>query len=249
MIKDLQEAVIIECNRLRGSFDCETEASASFSSASESPDHQASFATLADLSHWVDTVSETGQRSAPVCRIREALNVLELDGSRNARLRLHKPLKPWGIQQNVRSAWLTMRSAKRWCARLLGSVLVFGDVGSGSLFAVTSSEPRVAVFCPAARAHIFGQVQCLTSALCSEEALQRVPIDKPTLKLFAPLRGYPDSSADELVRMPTTWSSWVEWVWLLVLPVGTVYAPFLSTVRSGFMWSTCQPSHVLYRIQ
>ena len=64
------------------------------SSASESPDHaknavggceqldhQASFTTLADLRHWMDTLSETGQRSPPVCRIRGALNVLVPDAS------------------------------------------------------------------------------------------------------------------------------------------------------------------------
>ena len=40
-------------------------------------DHQASFATLGDLRHWMDTLSEADKISSPVCRIREALNVLE----------------------------------------------------------------------------------------------------------------------------------------------------------------------------
>ena len=41
----------------------------------------------------MDTLSETDQLSAPVCRIREALNILELDASSDARLQLQKHLK------------------------------------------------------------------------------------------------------------------------------------------------------------
>ena len=65
----------------------------------EPSEHQEAFTTLADLRHWIDKLSDTDQRSAPVCRVREALSVLELDASRDVRQQLQQLLKPWGIGQ------------------------------------------------------------------------------------------------------------------------------------------------------
>ena len=55
--------------------------------------------TLADLWHWVEQLPETERRTDPICRVREALRVLELDTSRDARRQLQALLKSWDMTQ------------------------------------------------------------------------------------------------------------------------------------------------------
>ena len=57
------------------------------------------FQTLADLRHWMDSLSENQRREEPVRRVRQALLVLELGASRDARTQLQALLKSWGIKQ------------------------------------------------------------------------------------------------------------------------------------------------------
>ena len=59
----------------------------------------APFETLADLWQWVEQLPETERRTGPICRVREALRVLELDTSRDARRQLQALLKSWDIKQ------------------------------------------------------------------------------------------------------------------------------------------------------
>ena len=59
----------------------------------------APFETLADLWHWVEQLPETERRTDPICRVCEALRVLELDTSRDARSQLQALLKSWDIKQ------------------------------------------------------------------------------------------------------------------------------------------------------
>ena len=65
----------------------------------EQPAPPAPFETLSCLSHWVEQLPETERRTGPLCRVREALRVLELDTSRDARTQLQALLKSWDIKQ------------------------------------------------------------------------------------------------------------------------------------------------------
>ena len=65
----------------------------------EQPAPPAPFETLADLWHWVEQLPETERRTDPICRVCEALRVLELDTSRDARRQLQALLKSWDIKQ------------------------------------------------------------------------------------------------------------------------------------------------------
>ena len=65
----------------------------------EQPAPPAPFQTLADLSQWVEQLPETERRTEPISRVREALRVLELDTSRDARIQLQGLLKSWDIKQ------------------------------------------------------------------------------------------------------------------------------------------------------
>jgi len=69
----------------------------------EQPAHPTSFKTLADVRHWLDNLSGPDRSAAPVCRVREALRVLELEGSRDGRRQLQSLLKSWGIKQKESS--------------------------------------------------------------------------------------------------------------------------------------------------
>jgi len=64
-----------------------------------SPAHETSFNTLKDLRHWLDHLSEPDQSSALVCRVRDALRVLELQSSRDTRKHIQALLKAWDIKQ------------------------------------------------------------------------------------------------------------------------------------------------------
>jgi hypothetical protein len=61
--------------------------------------HTAPIKTLVDLRHWVENLHEADRRTSPVCRVRDALRVLELDPSRDARKHLQALLKSWDIKQ------------------------------------------------------------------------------------------------------------------------------------------------------
>ena len=95
---------------------------------------------LKGLRHLVDTLSETDRRLAPVCRINEALDVLELDGSRNASPRLHKLLKALDIKRKQRSY------QKRSVAELRNSAMLQADgISAVSGATLVRSVQRVSV--------------------------------------------------------------------------------------------------------
>ena len=64
-----------------------------------SPAHETSFNTLKDMRHWLHHLSEPDQSSAPVCRVHNALRVLELQSSRDTRKQIRYLLKAWDITQ------------------------------------------------------------------------------------------------------------------------------------------------------
>ena len=64
-----------------------------------SPAHETSLSTLKDLRHRIDQLSEPDQSSAPVCRVRNALRVLELQNCRDTRKQMQALLKTWDIKQ------------------------------------------------------------------------------------------------------------------------------------------------------
>ena len=55
--------------------------------------------SLKDLRDWLHRLSEANQSWAPVFRLREALLVLEREGSRDARKQIQGLLKKWNIKQ------------------------------------------------------------------------------------------------------------------------------------------------------
>ena len=63
------------------------------------PAHETSFKTLKDLRQWLHHLPEPDQSSACVCRVRNALCVLELQSSRDTRKQIQALLKAWDIQQ------------------------------------------------------------------------------------------------------------------------------------------------------
>ena len=116
--------------------------------------HPAPIKTLVDLRHWVEHLPEADRRTIPVCRVRDALRVLELDPSRDARKYLQALLKSWDIKQKEPSG--KKRIASDVHHRLVTAVLVEGNrlrtmgrsVGSFSIRATSgkmfrnSSEQR-----------------------------------------------------------------------------------------------------------
>ena len=89
------------------------------------PPPPAPFETLADLWHWVEQLPETERRTGPICRVREALRVLELDTSRDARRQLQALLKSWDIKQKDPSN--KKRSVVEVHQRLRAAVLKEGN--------------------------------------------------------------------------------------------------------------------------
>ena len=85
----------------------------------------AAFKTLADLRHWVEHLSEAERRTGPVCRVRDALRVLELDASRDTRRQVQAHLKSWDIKQ--KEPLNKKRSALDVHQRLVAAVLVEGS--------------------------------------------------------------------------------------------------------------------------
>ena len=87
--------------------------------------HPAPIKTLVDLRHWVENLHEADRRTSPVCRVRDALRVLELDPSRDARKHLQALLKSWDIKQKEPSG--KKRIASDVHHRLVTSVLLEGN--------------------------------------------------------------------------------------------------------------------------
>ena len=85
----------------------------------------ASFETLSELSHWVEQLPETERSTEPICRVREALRVLELETSRDARRQLQALLKSWDIKQKDSSN--RKRSVVEVHRRLRAGVLKEGN--------------------------------------------------------------------------------------------------------------------------
>jgi hypothetical protein len=85
----------------------------------------APFDTLAHLCHWLEQLPETERTTDPICRVRNALRVLELDTSRDARTQLQALLKSWDIKQKDPSN--KKRSAVEVHQRLRAAVLKEGD--------------------------------------------------------------------------------------------------------------------------
>ena len=136
LIKELQQAVLAECSKLRGSLDVQPGASATSdvqpgASATSAVQHLSKLAhpapikTLVDLRHWVEHLHEADRRTSPVCRVRDALRVLELDPSRDARKHLQALLKSWDIKQKEPSG--NKRIASGVHHRLVTSVLLEGN--------------------------------------------------------------------------------------------------------------------------
>jgi hypothetical protein len=136
LIKELQQAVFAECSKLRGSLDVQPGASATSdvqpgASATSAVQHLSKLAhpapikTLVDLRHWVEHLHEADRRTSPVCRVRDALRVLELDPSRDARKHLQALLKSWDIKQKEPSG--KKRIASGVHHRLVTSVLLEGN--------------------------------------------------------------------------------------------------------------------------
>ena len=91
----------------------------------EQPAAPAPFETLADVWHWVEQLPETERRTDPICRVRRALRVLEIDTSRNARRQLQALLKSWDIKQKDPSN--KKRSVVEVHQRLRAAVLKEGN--------------------------------------------------------------------------------------------------------------------------
>lgn len=126
LIKELQQAVLAECSKLRGSLDVQPGASATSAVQHLSKlAHPAVIKTLVDLRHWVEHLHEADRRTSPVCRVRDALRVLELDPSRDARKHLQALLKSWDIKQKEPSG--KKRIASDVHHRLVTSVLLEGN--------------------------------------------------------------------------------------------------------------------------
>ena len=87
--------------------------------------HPAPIKTLVDLRHWVENLHEADRRTSPVCRVRDALRVLELDPSRDARKHLQALLKSWDIKQKEPSG--KKRIASDVHHRLVTAVLLEGN--------------------------------------------------------------------------------------------------------------------------
>jgi hypothetical protein len=87
--------------------------------------HPAPIKTLVDLRHWVENLYEADRRTSPVCRVRDALRVLELDPSRDARKHLQALLKSWDIKQKLPSG--KKRIASDVHHRLVTAVLLEGN--------------------------------------------------------------------------------------------------------------------------
>jgi hypothetical protein len=85
----------------------------------------APFDTLAHLCHWLEQLPETERTTDPICRVRNALRVLELDTSRDARTQLQALLKSWDIKQKDPSN--KKRSVVEVHQRLRAAVLKEGD--------------------------------------------------------------------------------------------------------------------------
>ena len=85
----------------------------------------APFDTLAHLCHWLEQLPGTERTTDPICRVRNALRVLEFDTSRDARTQLQALLKSWDIKQKDPSN--KKRSAVEVHQRLRAAVLKEGD--------------------------------------------------------------------------------------------------------------------------
>ena len=92
-------------------------------SAQESA-HPAPFKTLFELRHWLEHLPVADRRTVPVCRICDALHVLELDPSRDTQRQLRALSKSWGIKRRSsgkdRQVWDLHH-------RLVDAVLVEGN--------------------------------------------------------------------------------------------------------------------------
>ena len=90
------------------------------------PAHETSFKTLKDLRQWLHHLSEPDQSSAPVCRVRNALCVLELPSSRDTRNQIQALLKDWDITQYQKASrkQLSLPHAQQ---RLSSAVLAEGS--------------------------------------------------------------------------------------------------------------------------
>ena len=91
----------------------------------EHPVRPSAFETLADLAHWVEHLSQAERKTNPVCRVRKALRVLQLDASRDTRRLLHRLLKAWDIKQKQSSN--KKRSLLEVHQCLVAAVLVEGN--------------------------------------------------------------------------------------------------------------------------
>jgi hypothetical protein len=69
----------------------------------EQPASPAPFKTLADLRRWAEHLPEAERRTDPIRRVHEALRILELESSRDARAQLRAILKSWDIKQKKAS--------------------------------------------------------------------------------------------------------------------------------------------------
>jgi hypothetical protein len=87
--------------------------------------HPAAFKTLFELRHWLEHLPVADRRTVLVCRVRDALHVLELDPSRDARKYLQALLKSWDIKQKEASG--NKRIASDVHHRLVTAVLVEGN--------------------------------------------------------------------------------------------------------------------------
>ena len=88
--------------------------------------HETSFKTLKDLRQWLHHLSEPDQSSAAVCRVRNALCVLELPSSRDTRNQIQALLKDWDITQYQKASrkHLSLPHAQQ---RLSSAVLAEGS--------------------------------------------------------------------------------------------------------------------------
>lgn len=91
----------------------------------EQPVRPSALETLADLAHWLEDLSEAERKANPVCRVWEALRVLQLDASRDTRRQLQALLKGWGIKQ--RDSSNKKKNVRDVHQSLVAAVLVEGN--------------------------------------------------------------------------------------------------------------------------
>ena len=97
-----EQPFVARCTRKRSLDSISAEQLDSPDSAADSveqPAVPAPFETLADVWRWVEQLPENERTTNLIRRLRKALQVLEMDASRDARKQLQALLKTWGIKQ------------------------------------------------------------------------------------------------------------------------------------------------------